>query len=436
MSTFEYLKIKNHIYEKNLKNGEFLILDTETGIWLKTSFSFKGLYNILKKGTTLNEAKEAITALYPGREKEAEICLESLKINGFLEGFEYSMLQPLNEIGLIHIICDYHVNTQLLIEFLLRNFENKTMEIVFEFNNQKNGNKINVDFPDAYPSAIDLAIRVDWNNIRKEIVDEFNNSNVSTIQINLNDFEDDQNKINEKCKYIEEIKKVKKVELRYAIADFHKKRRKDKELMLPLVFMPGIHYYFTCEEIFHFQGGKERYKYFIFWVGTMNKFYQLFSTGAKSLIKFSSGNLLPMIVFSRITGDSCGAGITNFYVDKNGNIYPCKYLNKFPIGNINSPSVISFNKDFYIRYIACINCPLLRVCRRLCLALHYDGFSKICKFYKNLLLSYISAIPIKAVKDLSRFQEESKEQLFKSTPGAEEEVKRFRRRCLCPIGTF
>ncbi|MEO0294295.1 MAG: SPASM domain-containing protein [candidate division WOR-3 bacterium] len=438
MYSLEYLKLKSHIHAKNLKNGELLLLDTKTGIWLKTSFSFKKLYNIIKEGTTMNEVKKVITTLYPGRENEAEICLDSLRINGFLEGFESTILQPLNEIRPIRIICDFSANKKLLREFLLKNFENIPIELVYEYNNHINKDKIKVDYPNVYPSNIELVFRVDWNMLRKETIDEFDNniSNISTIQINFNDFESDQDKINEKRRLIEFIIKEKKVELRYAIAAFYKKRKKEKDLTLPLILMPHVSYYFTGEEIFHFHNGKDRYKYFIFWVKTMNKFYQLFSMGAKALVKFSSGNLLPMIVFSRILKDSCGAGITNFYIDKNGNIYPCKYLDKFPMGNINSSSLIFFNKYSYTRYPTCNECPLLRVCSRLCLALHQEGFSKICKFYKGFLIAYISAIPIKAIKELSRIEGKSNDSEFKSFSKAKEEVKRFNRRCLCPIGTF
>lgn len=434
MGAPEYLRLKNHIVTKNLKNGEFLLLDTETGIWVKTSLSFKRLYEIIKKGTSLELVKEVMANLYPRRENEVEICLESLKTNGFLEGFETNLLTPLNKTEPIRIICDSLVNKKFLIEFLSKIFGNIPIELILEFNFYK-GKKINIDFSQLYLPNIELIVRIDWDMVCREFLQELNNYNILTLQINFKDL-GEHDKINEKKELIEEFAKEKKVELRYEIAVFAKKMKKAEDLFLPFILMPHASYYFIGEEIFNLKEGKDRYKYFVAWIGIMSKFYQLFSLGAKSLTKFSSGNFLPMIVFSRILKDSCGAGTINFYIDMNGNIYPCKYLKDFLIGNINELFFSPFNTDNYKKYSICERCELLRVCSRLCLGLHREEFSKICKFYKELLIKYITAVPINPIKRFLQNADESKISEFKTSSIAKEERNKFTRRCICPIGTF
>ena len=124
-------------------------------------------------------------------------------------------------------------------------------------------------------------------------------------------------------------------------------------------------------------------------------------------------------------------------ISEDGHIYPCRYLRNAPIGTIDKPVDLHFieysvTKHFHM----CENCNFLKVCGRLCIALHQKGFSKICNFYKKYLIDYISAIPIKAIKELHYAQEKYKEEKPRTSSLVEEEIKRFTRRILCPIGIF
>jgi radical SAM protein with 4Fe4S-binding SPASM domain len=435
MESPEYLKLKSSIYAKDLKNGEFLLLDTETGIWIKTSFSFKYFYKLLKKGLTKNELEEKVRYFYSGREDEVNICLDSLRSNGFLEGFQTNLLIPLDKIKPIYILCDFLGDKNLLIDFLKMSFKNIPIELILNLEIQ-NVNIKNLNLSIQNGDQIKPILRIGWDIVKSEIIDGLSNAGINNIQINFKGFGKDENDESKKIELIEKIiKEGRKVELRYAIANFLRKERQ-RDFISPLLTIPYSHYYFTAEEIFEFTKERDRYKYFVYWVNTMTKFYVSFSSGSKLLIKFYSGNFLPMVVFSRILRDGCGAGNTNFYISPNGYVYPCKYLKDTPLGTIDKPIAlpsIEYSKKYFH---LCEKCYFQKICCGLCKSLQSKGFSKICNFYKKYLIDYISAIPLKAVKELYYSQEKHEEEKSNASPLTEEAINRFKRRVLCPIGIF
>lgn len=394
-----YLKFKKHIYVKELKHGEFLLLDTRTGIWIKTSISFKELYKIIKKGAQKKDIENISTKFYSGKEKEMEEVLESLRSNGFLEGYEPQFESvSLDKIKKATFLCPIStINKNKLFKFLERNFNDFHLKIILESYNAKSLelNSISAkelwQFFNGYKNW-DLVIRTDWSSITEKLKD----SMISNIQVNFNSFEKSDVKIHKKIKILEELKKEKNIELRYFITCFRKKNKKDN--LSPLVIIPYTTYYFTVEDIFSIPE-KNRYRHFVLFFKEVGEFLKSYKMGGNQLIKFFVENAPTLPIFLPISRESCGAGITNFYIAEDEQIYPCKYLKKLSLGNIGAFTFSSLDrfKEFSEKN-NCRECYYLKLCGGICKSLQNDWFEKICKFYKKILIYYISNISLKILK--------------------------------------
>ncbi len=243
MNCQKYLRLKKHIYVKELKHGELFLLDITTGVWIKTSISFRELYKVLKKGVTVEELENVCIKCFPGREGEAKAVIDSLKVNGFFEGYHIKFeLVSVDKMKKVTFLCPISINKNKLLKFLERNFKDFQVEIILEGSSGDSITNLNPVITKALCKSsngeenLKVIIRTDWNQINEKLKD----LDIHNIQVNFSFFEKDSNKINEKIKILEELKKEKNLELRYSIATFRKKIKRMFYLLLLLFPIPLI----------------------------------------------------------------------------------------------------------------------------------------------------------------------------------------------------
>ncbi len=355
-----HLQLNENVFYKGLSNGEMVLWNGENGVWIKTSVSFKQLMKKLQKGV---DEEELLSSIPERRKEEVEKMIMALKNNGFLRGFTVQQkLNELKRLGYRRFLVEHPVFfKKAFYDFLYENF--KDYEITIHCEADASNEIKEMDFLEKFKGSLnvkEIGLKVKWNKIiSKELIDvllrlkESLGAKVLLI-IDFFDFEENEAGLKRKIEFLEDVsKKGVEIEMNYHITETARKNKRRPAIFIsPPFVVPCDRYYFSCEEIFD----KEKKDVFLrSFLKAIESFFRGLLIGEVTKREVYPENFLGMTVLSLFRKESCGAGKILFFVNSGGEIYPCKYLTKFSLGNVFEGSKIADN-DLDVRSLKCKDC--------------------------------------------------------------------------------